>query len=62
MEVACGIGLIVASQLSNQETADLIACVRLISIAQVLPILFYPRSGGKKRLPFRKLPKTYCTH
>jgi hypothetical protein len=50
-EIACGITLIVASQLSNQGTADLIAFVGVVSIAQVLPILLYPRSGGKKRMP-----------
>jgi hypothetical protein len=52
MEIACGIVLIVASQLSkSSETADLIACVGVVSIAQVLPILFLPRAYRKTQVP-----------
>lgn len=44
VEIALGIALIIGSRLSNEGTATLLGYVAIISILQLLPLLFYSRS------------------
>jgi hypothetical protein len=48
IEVALGFALIVGSRLSNEGTATLLGYVAILSILQLLSVLFYAKVGSQQ--------------